>query len=378
MKNEALVRKVLVVGGGVCGMAAAIRLREAGIVVDLVDVDPNWGVYGTGITLSMLTLRALCDLGLADDLLTEGNCYDGFTLCNQNGDILRQMQSPRLYSPDMPAEGGILRPVLHAILKRRVLAAGTTVRTGVSVSTLDQDADGIDVAFTDGTTGRYDLVIGADGLFSKTRQIIFPQAPKPSFTGQACWRVLFDIPEGWTCGRMFLSETVKLGFTLCSPTQMYLYLLEHVPGNPWREKEELPDLLRGLMQGFGGEPARLRDTISQDTVIIYRPLESILLTDTWSHGRVVLMGDAAHATTPHLGSGAGAAVEDAIVLAEELTSAGSIAAALTNFDRRRIPRASLVVNNSLRIGELEMNGAPMQEQAALMGASMQAIAQPYR
>ena len=378
MSDAQGVRNVLIVGGGVGGMAAAIRLREAGINVDLVDIDPKWGVYGTGITLSVLTLRALCDLGLAAEVMAEGNCYDGFTICNSKGDILQQIQSPRLYSKDVPAEGGILRPALHAIMKKRVLASQANVRTGVTIEGLEQDADKVRVRFTDGSSGDYDLLIGADGLFSKVRGMIFPDAPKPKFTGQACWRVLFDIPQGWTCGRMFLGDKIKLGFTLCSPDKMYLYLLEHVPNNPWRDAKALPELLRGLMDGFGGEAARLRETIDADTPIIYRPLESILLTETWSQGRVVLLGDAAHATTPHLGSGAGAAVEDAIVLTEELVSSASTEEALVNFDRRRIPRASLVVNNSLKIGELEMNGGSMQEQAVLIGASMKAIAEAYR
>ena len=378
MSDAQGVRNVLIVGGGVGGMAAAIRLREAGINVDLVDIDPRWGVYGTGITLSVLTLRALCDLGLAAEVMAEGNCYDGFTICNSKGDILQQIQSSRLYSQDVPAEGGILRPALHAIMKKRVLASEARVRTGVTIEGLEQDAVKVLVPFTDGSSGEYDLLIGADGLFSKVRGMIFPDAPKPKFTGQACWRVLFDIPQGWTCGRMFLGDKIKLGFTLCSPDKMYLYLLEHVPDNPWRDAKALPDLLRGLMDGFGGEAARLREMIDADTPIIYRPLESILLTETWSQGRVVLLGDAAHATTPHLGSGAGAAVEDAIVLTEELVSSASIEEALVNFDRRRIPRASLVVNNSLKIGELEMNGGSMQEQAVLIGVSMKAIAEAYR
>lgn len=378
MSQVSLVNKILVVGGGVGGMAAAIRLREAGVEVDLVDIDPNWGVYGTGITLSMLTLRALCDLGFAEEIMAEGNCYDGFILCNADGGTLREMMGPRLYSPDVPSEGGILRPVLHSMMKRRVQARGVGVRTGVTVETLDQNGDGVTVRFSDGSEGRYDLVIGADGLNSKIRPMILADPPKPVFTGQACWRALFDIPEGWTCGRMFIGDHVKLGFTLCSPDKMYLYLLEHVPGNPWRKTEESPGLLRGLMEGFGGEAARLRETVGPGTEIIYRPLESVLVTESWSAGRVVLLGDAVHATTPHLGSGAGAAVEDAIVLVEELASAHSVEAALANYDRRRIPRASLVVNNSLEIGELEMNGGSPQDMAALMEASMKAIAEPYR
>ncbi|HBF31615.1 FAD-dependent monooxygenase [Rhizobium sp.] len=376
--SKMLVEKILIVGGGVGGMAAAMRLCDSGHDVDLIDLDPNWGVYGTGITLSVLTMRALCDLGLAEDVMREGNCYDGFTLCNQQGEVVRQMEAPRLFSKDVPGEGGILRPALHAIMKARVLKKGAKVRTGLSVAAIHQSANAIDVEFTDATIGRYDLVIGADGLFSKMRTMIFPDAPKPKFTGQACWRALFDIPAGWTCGRMFMSEKIKLGFSLCSPDKMYLYLLEHVPDNPWRAPESLPGLLRGLMSGFGGEAARLRETITQDTPILYRPLESVLLTRTWSSGRVVLLGDAVHATTPHLGSGAGAAVEDAIVLSELLISSSSLAEALSLYDQKRIPRASIVVNNSLKIGELEMTSGSMQEQAELMGASMKAIAEAYR
>lgn len=376
--TSAVVDKILVIGGGVGGMAAVLRLREAGIAVDLIDIDANWGVYGTGVTLSVLTLRALSDLGLSKEIMAEGNCYDRVTLCTKEGHLIQTMTMPRLYSPDVPAEGGILRPALHAIMKRKVLESGATVRTGLTVETLQDDGNSVRVAFNDGTEGSYDLVIGADGLFSKVRGMIFPDAPRPNFTGQACWRAVFDIPEGWDCGRMYLSEKVKIGFTLCSPDKMYMYLLEHVPGNPRRKQEELPGLLRGLMEGFGDAPGALRETISSETPIIYRPLESILLTDTWNRGRVVLLGDAVHATTPHLASGAGAAVEDAIVLGDELMSSPSVEQALANYSRRRIPRASLVVNNSLKIGELEMTGQPMQEQAALIGASIKAIAEPYR
>jgi 2-polyprenyl-6-methoxyphenol hydroxylase-like FAD-dependent oxidoreductase len=372
------VANVLVVGGGVGGMAAAIRMREAGISVDLVDIDANWGVYGTGVTLSMLTLRALGDLGLSQEIMQHGNVYDDLMLCSPDGHVIQTMTSPRLYSKDVPAEGGILRPVLHAIMKQKVIDAGTKVRTGVSVETLEDNGKTVQVGFTDKSQGEYDLVVGADGLFSKVRGMIFPDAPKPRFTGQACWRAVFDIPEGWDCGRMYLGERVKIGFTLCSPDKMYMYLLEHIPDNPWRKKEELPGILRGLMTGFGDAPGQLRETVCEEPPIIYRPLESILLTDTWNKGRVVLLGDAVHATTPHLASGAGAAVEDAIVLTDELLGAGSVAEALEHYNARRIPRASLVVNNSLKIGELEMTGRPMQEQAALMGASMKAIAAPYR
>lgn len=371
------VSKVLVVGGGIAGMATAIRLRERGVAVDLIDNDPNWRVYGTGVTLSVLTFRALCDLGLKDEILAEGHGHDGVTLNDKAGNLIREVRSERLYAADVPAEGGVLRPILHNIMSKRVVALGTTVRLGVTVDSFEQDEETVSVTFSDGTFGIYDLVIGADGLFSRMRSLTFPDAPKPRFTGQACWRMLFKTPSDWIQGHMFLSPELKVGFTPCSPSQMYMFLLETVPTNPWREKAELPAILKDLLKGFGGIVAQLRDTIDTDSDIIYRPLEAILIDGDWFKGRVVLLGDAVHATTPHLGSGAGMGVEDAIVLVDELWAAHTLQSGLASFMRRRLPRGRLVVGNSLRLGEMEMTGAPMAEQAALMQDSIKAISAPY-
>jgi 2-polyprenyl-6-methoxyphenol hydroxylase-like FAD-dependent oxidoreductase len=371
------MNKVLIVGGGIAGMSAAIRLREEGIEVDLLDKDPNWSVYGTGLTLSVLTFRALCDLGLGKELLKHGHGHDGVTLNDKDGNLIREVRSERLFAPDVPAEGGVLRPVLHQIMAARVKELNTNVKLGVTVESYTQDAEGVDVTLTDSSTGRYDFVIGADGLFSTMRDMTLDNAPAPRFTGQACWRILFDTPKDWVQGQMYLSKDIKVGFTPCSPTQMYMYLLEAVPGNPWREPEELPGLIKGLLEGFGGVVAKLRDTIDADTEIVYRPLESILIDGDWYDGRVALIGDTVHATTPHLGSGAGMAVEDAIVLVDELKKAPVLEDALHAFMQRRLPRGRLVVGNSLKLGELEMAGAPSEQQGKLMQDSMHAIAEPY-
>ena len=127
------VSKILIVGGGPGGMATAIRMREVGAQVDLIDIDPEWRVYGTGFTLLVLTLRALCDLGFAVDLRREGHCHDGLIMCNGKGEIIREIKNPRLYSPDVPAEGGVLRPVLHAMMAKKTRALGTNVRLGLTV-----------------------------------------------------------------------------------------------------------------------------------------------------------------------------------------------------------------------------------------------------
>ena len=368
----------LIIGGGIAGMSAAIRLMENGGTVTLIDKDPNWSVYGAGITCSPLTYRALCDLGIGGELMALGAPHNLVALHTFDGKPLDQIPLPRLQRDNVDAASGIMRPDLHAILSGKVKDLGAKVRLGLTADAIDQDDTGVEVRFSDGQVARFDFVIGADGLFSTTRDLILPDAPKPSFTGQACWRAMFDLPTEWEgVGAMFLSPTVKVGFTPCAPGRMYLYLLEHVPDNPWREPSQMPALLRDLLKNAGGKLAEYRDQIGPETQINYRPLETVLVDGDWYRGRVALIGDTVHATTPHLASGAGMAVEDAIVLVEELKAHEALGPALSRFMARRLERAKMIVNNSLELGRLEMAGAPMPEQGALMQASTQAICAPY-
>lgn len=268
-----------------------------------------------------------------------------------------------------------MRPLLHRILADAVLAAGVRVSLGVTVESLEQGAEGADVRFSDGAEGRYDLVVGADGLYSQLRDLLFPGAPKPRFTGQGCWRVVAPRPERVDCPEIYMGR-LKAGVTPCSPSQMYMFLLDNVPDNPRYDPAEHLETLRGKLEGFGGTLAEVRAGLGPDSSIVYRPLEALLMPLPWHRGRVVLIGDAVHATTPHLASGAGLAVEDAIVLAEELERAPDIEAGLTAFGERRFERARLVVENSVRIGEMEQAGADPQETSRFTGQAMAAMAAP--
>lgn len=373
------LQNILVVGGGIAGMSVAIRLAEEGAHVTLIDRDESWSVYGNGITCSGVTYRAFCQLGIGRALVELGAPHETLKIFDYtSGAQVNEMQLPRLMGDSMPAGGGILRPDLHNILSSLVREKGCNVRLGMSVSSIAQDDDGADVVFTDGSTGRYDLVIGADGLFSKVRQLMFPEVPKPRYTGQASWRALFDLPKEWENTAIFcLAPHIKVGFTPCAPGKMYMFVLEPLPDNPRREPDTWPTLLRELLADAGGSVAQLRDSIGPDTMITYRPLETVFVDGDWFKGRVVLIGDSAHATTPHLASGAGIAVEDALVLVEELKRADSLSAGLNAFMTRRFERAKMVVSNSLQIGELELSHAPLHEQGKLMQASTIAICAPF-
>lgn len=371
-------RKVLVVGGGFSGMSAAIQLRKQGVEVDLVEIDSGWRSYGAGISLGGATIRAFKTLGIAQQFLEHGNGSDGLSLCAPPGMEVAQLPTPRLAGPDLPGGGAIMRPVLARILADATRAAGVNVRLGCTFSAIQQDADGVDVTFTDGQIHRYDVVIGADGLYSKLREAIFPNAPKPRYTGQCVWRMVLPRPPEIQRPTMWIGmPKIKIGVNPVSKTEMYMFVTEDRPNNDRLDSAAFPGILVGLLAPFPAPAVQaIKAQIDSQSEIVYRPLEGLLLPKPWYQGRVVLIGDAVHATTPHLASGACIGIEDAIVLAEELSKDGPVESALEAFQNRRWERCRMVVENSLRLGELEVSGGDKEEQTRIMQTSLMALGAP--
>lgn len=372
-----MVEAVLIIGGGIGGMSAALALTRSGVAVTLIDSDPAWRVYGAGITITGMSLRAFDDLGVLGDIRERGFVHDGMRPMRFTGEPLGPPMRAPAGSPPVMHGGGIMRPVLHDILSSRVKAAGIDIRLGVTVEALEQDDDGVNVTLTDGTSARYGLVVGADGIFSTTRDMIFPDAPRPQFTGQGCWRIVADRPAEIDRAEIYFGGPLKIGMSPISQEQMYVFLLEHVPGNPWFAPETHVAHLDALMAPFGGNITAIRAGLSEESQIVYRPLEWLLLPDPWYKGRVVLIGDAAHATTPHMASGAGLAVEDGLVLADELGKTHDVQVALRAFMDRRFERAKLVVETSVQQGAMEIAGGDRQQQTNMLGSATKVLAQPY-
>lgn len=369
--------KILVVGGGFSGMAAAIQLRKQGCAVEVVEIDPGWRSYGAGISLGGATLRAFRTLGVLDAFLAQGFAGDGVDLFTPTGQPIGSLPTPRLAGPDVPGGGGIMRPVLAKILADATRASGAHVRLGCSFTAIQQDAEGVDVQFTDGSQQRYDLVIGADGLYSQVRQTLFPAAPQPLYSGQCVWRAVLPRPAEVQHTMMWLGPKVKTGLNAVSQDEMYLFVTEDRATNERLDAQHLPQMLADLLAPF---PAPLmqsvRAQITADAQIVYRPLESLLMPQPWYQNRVVLIGDTVHATTPHMASGACIGIEDAIVLADELAADTSLAAALDRFQVRRWERCRMVVENSVRLGEIEITGGDKAEHGRIMRETLMALAAP--
>lgn len=373
----ALIQSALVVGGGFSGMSAAIELRKRGIAVDLIEIDPQWRNYGAGISIGGPTLRALRTLGVLERFLEEGYACDGLDIFSPSGQLLTQVPTPRVAGDDVPGSGAVMRPVLAQILADATRASGTDVRLGCTVSALEQDADGVSVTFSDASTRRYDLVIGADGLYSDMRARLMPAAPTPRYSGQGVWRAVLPRDPSITHTLLWVGEHLKVGLNPVSQEQMYLFVNEDRPVNDFVPTEQFLDRLRALLEPFTAPQVKAAQAqLNADSLVVFRPLEGLLLEQPWYVGRCVLIGDTVHATTPHLASGACIGIEDAIVLAEELGHGVSVAQALDSFQQRRWPRCRMVVENSRRLGEIEISGGDKAEHMRIMHASFAALAAP--
>ena len=371
------LQHVLVIGGGFSGMATAIQCAKLGLTVDLVEIDQGWRSYGAGISIGGPTLRALRTIGVLDAFFERGHGGDGVNLYTAGGQSIGVLPTPRVAGEDVPGGGAIMRPALADILAKATRAAGVRVKLGCTFSRIEPRGEQVDVAFTDGTHGTYDLVVGADGLYSKVRAATFPDAPKPRYTGQGVWRAVVPRPAEIACATMWLGHRIKAGVNPVSREEMYVFVTEDRPTNDYIDPAEWPRMLSELLAMFDVPLIQsIRAQIGAESHVNYRPLESLLLPAPWFSSRVVLVGDAVHATTPHMAAGAGIGIEDAIVLAEELGRGVTVEAALQAFQARRWERCRMVVENSGRLGEIEIGGGDKEEHRRIMHETHMSLARP--
>jgi len=322
-----------IVGAGIGGLTAAVALRRVGLDVEVLERAPDVRPVGAGLTVQVNAMRMLAALGVADDVQAAGQAMlDGFIAQADGTRLAGMVVSEGWERPGV----GVLRGRLSGILMDR-LPEGT-VQCGVAVAAVHDDGRIVD---EQGVERHYDAVIGADGIHSIVRSCLFGPVPL-RYAGYTCWRGVAPIPtrelvERWGAGTRFGSVPVGDG-------QTYWFATANVPeGGP-----DGPDPVAALLERYATYEPVVHELIRGADPILRHDLYDFAPIPRWTHGRVTLLGDAAHAMTPNMGQGACQAIEDAVVLADVLGRGGS----LEDYEAARRPRARHFVERSWQMGRM--------------------------
>ncbi len=321
--------RILVVGAGIAGLAVARALRMAGFRPDVTDRLPPGELPDTGLYLPGNAARALRRLDLDGPVRPLGQVIHRQYFLDSAGGPLCEVDLDALWTGVGECRA-LLRAELHRVL---LTGAGGAVRHGAELRSIDLLPDSVGVTFVDGTATEYDLVVGADGPRSSVRALAALGGP-PRSTGQVVYRALVRDGPPVTEWTALLGHRAGFLVVPIGAGRLHCYADETGDVPP----DDPVARLRELFGDYGGPVPGVLDCLERVHVGVTDEVE----LGRWHRGRVLLVGDAAHATAPTLSQGAAMALEDAVVLAESLTAAGSVDAALTAYESRRRPRTRWV------------------------------------
>jgi 2-polyprenyl-6-methoxyphenol hydroxylase-like FAD-dependent oxidoreductase len=334
--------RAIITGGGIAGLACALALTRRGWQVEVLERAPEFTEAGAGLSLWPNAVRTLDALGLGADVRSRAALEGQVGIRDAAGRWLSRADTAdlqRRYGLTAMIHRADLLGVLRAAIPDQALRPGVTV-TGVR-------PDGTVVH--SGRQSRVDLVVGADGVHSVTRQSVWPAAPAPRYVGYTSWRVVTapvqvaEASESWGCGQRF-------GYVPLPDGRVYCFATANAP-------EGAPDSgLAELRRRFGGwhDPIPALLDAADPGNVLHHDLYELPPLSTYFSGHVVLAGDAAHAMTPNLGQGACQALEDAVVLGEVMATGAGLSA----YDRQRRPRTQMITRRSRRIGAAAQWASP--------------------
>ncbi|QNK68342.1 FAD-dependent oxidoreductase [Variovorax sp. PAMC26660] len=367
--------RVLIVGAGIAGCSAAIALADKGMHVMLIEKQAEWRFQSSGIFIYSNGLEALRAVGVLPQILDAGfGIADGRNVyLDHHGVPIVDVFYPASRGGAVPILG-IRRAQMHRILAGRLDALGVDIRLATTMTAIHSPSgsDHAQVRLSDGSTQRFDLVVGADGIRSQVRETVTgPVAPR--YTGFGVWRSVHDRPRMLDAKIMMMGVGKRLGIMPISDDRLYIFGTVSEPADRWYPRETWPERMRERFAEFGGPARQFLDQLSADSEVLYTAVEEVQAPLPWHAGRVLLIGDAAHASTPFMGQGGAMAVEDAVVLAEMLAADGIGEQTLQAFGQRRYPMCRFVQDASRKVG-----GAGAVEDAASCArrnTAMQATAQ---
>ena len=381
-----IAERVLVQGGGIGGLIAATALAKRGVAVDVVEQRPAGSVLGVGLIQPANALRVMAEIGVLEECLAAGYQGGGLRVIGPDGTVVAD--APAHVPDDLPVAGSSLqRRELCRILLGAAVRAGARLYHGATTATIDggtDGADGVTATFSGESVpadGRYDLLLGFDGIRSAVRRHLFGERYEPQLTGFSVWRVSLPRPAELDRTVFSFAGPVKATLIPLSADDCYLALV--APEASPRHGLTTADIagqMTEMLAPFGGWIGGLREVIPGQDSAAYGPIEEVTVAEPWARGRILVGGDATHATSPHMAQGAAMAAEDAIVLAHELDQGERLGQALDAWYQRRLPRAGLVQSYSTALMRQEQ-GEPTEADLRLLELPLPAVqarlAQPY-
>lgn len=348
--------KINIIGAGIGGLTAAIALEKKGHQVELFDAAAALRPIGAGIIMASNAMQIARRLGFADEIAQAGNVLDYFGIADHEGKPLQMMDIQAIRAKFGEPSVAIHRGQLQQVLLHQL--PNTPVHINKRLESIQQVPRGKVIAFfEDGSQAESDVLIGADGLRSATRKAIFGEKPL-RYSSHTCWRGIieyqFEVPheakELWakTGGK-------RVAMIQVAPGKVYFYYTEkHKPGF----KVSTADQLNYLQAQFSEFPSVYAEVIAKakSSEIFHDDLYDLKPISQWHHDRVILLGDAAHATTPNMGQGGCQAIEDAWYLAEYLERYDNVEASFAAYEKFRRPKVNFVVNTSFMIGKMSNLG----------------------
>ena len=341
---------VLVIGGGIGGLSLARELSIRGLPVTVLEKAQRIVPVGAGIIMNPNAMGVLERNGLADALRASSWPYLARDTCDSSGRRLARRDYLPLYESGKLARGALVhRAHLHDVLFGG-LPPGT-VRFGAAVSRIE----GSSVTTASGETFRADVLVGADGIHSTVRRHLFGEVA-PVYMGYRSHRMVLDNNAGVDCFTELLGRGQRIGLVPIAPGRIYIWTTFNSPREPAPALRSADEFRAMFSQFTDPRVVKLFSQIRSADEIITTAVEELAL-EVWGEGRAVLLGDAVHAMTPNIGQGAGMAMEDAAVLAEELASSAEITSCLNNYVRRRKARVETIMRVSREVGaEGQMSG----------------------
>lgn len=358
-------RKALIIGCGIAGPATALFLKRAGVDSIIYEAEEQADQYaGLFLNLARNGMRVLKVLGIDEQIRQEGIALHTMKMVSGKGKLLgnvgQKSGEPQGYT--------IKRGILQKALREEALRQGITIEYGMKLKSIETNhSRGVMVAFEDGTTATGDFLVGCDGIHSRVRRMVIPNAPSPSYTGLISFGGFLrshSIPSEVGIQTMVFGKRAFFGYLVKDGEEVFWFGNMNYSGAPTRrELQSIPQAeWRKTINGLYANdieplPEIVRSTT--DEIGVY-PIYDMPSVSAWYDQSVVLVGDAVHATSPNAGQGASLALEDAIVLAKCIRDIPDVERAFSEFQKLRRERVEQIVKYSRRIGQRKHATNPVQ------------------